>query len=141
MPISIIQLPGIQGTTGFQHDDDTSQGLETAQGWHAIQTAQQDATQGQNGVALVSVPEFGCCGLHYSHKVPVAERAANVTRQLVYGDDTIDMMAPQLESVSRVPSNFLSVDLHLNSTKGLHLKPTYLCNQSYTRHGWVKNIR
>ena len=141
MPISIIQLPGIQGTTGFQHDDDTSQGLETAQGWQAIQTAQQDATRGQKGVALVSVPDFGCCGLHYSHKVPVAERAANLTRQLVYGDDTIDMMAPQLESVSRVPSNFLSVDLHLNSTKGLHLKPTYLCNQSYTHHGWVKNIR
>ena len=72
MPISIIQLPGIDGTTGFQHDDDTSQGLETAQGWQAIQTAQQDATRDQKAVALVPVPDFGCCGLHYSHKVPVS---------------------------------------------------------------------
>lgn len=141
MPILIIQLPGIKGTTGFQHDNDSSQGLETALGWQAIQTAQQDATAGQLGVGLVSVPDFGCCGLHYSHKFPVAQRAANITRQMVYHDATIDLMAPRLQSVSRVASNFLSLDLHFNSTKGLHLKPTYHCNESYSHHGWVKNVR
>ena len=140
LPVIIIQLPGIKGTVGFQHDNDTAQGFPSAQGWSAIQVAQQDATAGQSGVGLVSVPDFGCCGLHYSHKFPVAERAANVTRQLVYGDKSVDLQAPRFESVSRVQGNIMSLDLHFNNTKGLMLKPTYMCNQSYSRHGWVKNV-
>eukprot|EP00041_Stephanoeca_diplocostata_P012089 m.201675 g.201675 ORF g.201675 m.201675 type:complete len:216 (+) comp18804_c0_seq14:1480-2127(+) len=76
---------------------------------------------------MCQIPDFGCCGLHYGHKFPVAQRAANITREIVFKDPTVDNMVPQVVGATLSPSNTLSVDIHLNSTKGLMLKPTYMC--------------
>jgi hypothetical protein len=65
LPVFIIQLPGIDGTVSFQHDNDTSLGTPTSLGWQAIQLAQQEVGLNTPGVGLVMVPDFGCCGLHY----------------------------------------------------------------------------
>ena len=84
LPIVIVQLPGNGGTVGFQHDNDTHLAGPDATGWQAIQLAQQNVAWNSSvqGVALVSLPDLGCCGLHYPHKWPVAERAFNMTLQV-----------------------------------------------------------
>ena len=69
MPILIVQLPGDGGTIGSQHDNDTVLGTDTATGWQAIAIAQQTVARSMPGVGLVALPDYGCCQLHYVHKV------------------------------------------------------------------------
>eukprot|EP00038_Savillea_parva_P008659 m.178358 g.178358 ORF g.178358 m.178358 type:complete len:838 (+) comp14530_c0_seq1:74-2587(+) len=140
MPILIVQLPGDGGTIGSQHDNDTVLGTDTATGWQAIAIAQQTVARSMPGVGLVALPDYGCCQLHYVHKSPVSERAANISRELVYADTKIDNRAPMITSVTRNPTNPFAVDIHLNNTFGLHLMDTYHCNSSYVRHRWGPNI-
>jgi sialate O-acetylesterase len=55
MPIIVIELPGAGGTTSFQHDNDTAKGSATAQGWQAVQMAQQRVAEAMSAVGLVPV--------------------------------------------------------------------------------------
>jgi len=140
LPVVIVQLPGNGGGIGVQHDDDSHLAFDNSTGWSAIQVAQQTVARTTPGVDVVLLTDLGCCQLHYVHKSPVAERAANLTRELVYGDTTIDNRAPRVTSVTVNPSAPLTVDIHLNNTFGLHLKERYHCNSTYSRHGWIADV-
>jgi lysophospholipase L1-like esterase len=140
LPVVIVQLPGNHGTVSAQHDNDTVLGTELATGWTAIQIAQQTVARSEHGVGLVALPDYGCCQLHYVHKSPVADRAANITRAVAFGDTAIDNRAPTVTAIVRAGAA-LSVDIHLNNTEGLRLMETYHCNSTYSRHGWIPNVQ
>ena len=112
--------------------NDTGIAGPDALGWTAIQIAQQITTAGQDKVAMVQLPTLDAAD-YYAHKFPVAQRAFNVTRKLVYHDETIDTSTPTLVGVTHNSDDRFSVDLHFKNTAGLHLKPVYHCDTHYTR--------
>lgn len=128
MPWVIIQLPGTGGSP-FSNDTDTADG--TFLGWSAMQLAQRAVAESDPKTLLNPIPDQGFGGLHYSHKIDVANRALNLTRALVFGDTTIDVRMPTLERATSVGD--LEVDLTFSNASGLHLMPSYGCDKPSTK--------
>jgi hypothetical protein len=73
---------------------------------------------------LVPIPDQGYPIVHYPHKIEVAMRALNLTRQFVFGDDSISTKRPVLNKAFVVGS--LHIKVSVENAEGLFLyRPKY----------------
>ena len=68
---------------------------------------------------LVPIPDQGYPIVHYPHKIEVAMRALNLTRQFVFGDDSISTKRPVIDKASAVGP--LHIKVSVENAEGLFL--------------------